>query len=269
MSVDMDDPRGNFGILSSSCFTGSLVGQPPIVFAVMCYAVANARPYEDDELGLVGTLEINPALLAATFSVSPANVTDAIRTLCEPDPDSRSRVAEGRRLIHKGAFRYHLVNMAKYRKAESMDALREKWRADKRRQRSARTQVDTGGQSVDSPHVPLTLTLPLTSSSPKKRRTAKQSDDAGYETWYSHWPRKTAKHAGRRAWARMSEADRQTALEDIPKRGPLIRRSVTDDRYIQHPATFLNGRGWEDPLPTPADGRQVDMNRVEDYEYGS
>ena len=73
--------RGSFGILSASCFTGSMFGQPPLVFAVMCYAVANAKPSDHPELGVVGRLELHPTLLAGTFGVKPPEVTEAINDL--------------------------------------------------------------------------------------------------------------------------------------------------------------------------------------------
>lgn len=65
--------------------------------------------------------------------------------------------------------------------------------------------------------------------------------------WY-RYPKKVAKLDAQRAWSRLSRADQRTCLERLP---PLVAHwqlSGTLRRFIPYPATFLNGRRWEDDI---------------------
>ena len=128
-----------YGKHFASMYEGSLFGQPPIVFAVLAYAFSNARPARDDGECYV---EINPILLAATFSTPADEIMETLRYLESPDPNSRSTREEGRRLvlvgddICSGPRQYRLVNGRKYREMKDEDDRREQNRNAKRRQRA-------------------------------------------------------------------------------------------------------------------------------------
>lgn len=95
-----------YGKFFASTFTGSMFGAGADVFAVWGYVIANT---------VDSTIELNPALLAAHIGSSPANITAAIEYLCRPDPQSRNKEHEGRRLLHEAGFQYHVVSHALYR----------------------------------------------------------------------------------------------------------------------------------------------------------
>lgn len=124
-------------------YEGSLFGQRPIVFAVLAYAISNARPARADGECYV---EINPMLLAATFSTPANEIMETLRYLESPDPNSRSPREEGRRLalvgddICHGPRQYRLVNGRKYREMRDEDDRREQNRHAKRRQRTKESQ---------------------------------------------------------------------------------------------------------------------------------
>ena len=63
----------------------------------------------------------------------------------------------------------------------------------------------------------------------------------GFELFYGPYPLKKAKIDGQRAWDKLSETDKQLAIDAIPK---LI--AATDPNYYPYPATFLNGKRWLD-----------------------
>ena len=67
-----------------------------------------------------------------------------------------------------------------------------------------------------------------------------------FENFWQSYPRREAKIAAQRAWKRLSFTDRQKAIEGIYK---FLCR---DRRFIPHPATYLNGRRWEDEVVQPA-----------------
>ena len=82
--------------------------------------------------------------------------------------------------------------------------------------------------------------------------------------WY-RYPKRVDKLAAQRAWARLSPADRTQAVESLPAHVAYWQLSGTRKQFIPHPATWLNGRRWEDELAdldTPlTDLGQCDWNR--------
>lgn len=92
-------------------YTGSMVGKGALTFAVMGYVVANSKPDKN-----VGTqVELNPVLLSAILGEAVESVEKTIEFLCSPDPKSRSKGEDGRRLIRIGEYDYRVVNGEKYR----------------------------------------------------------------------------------------------------------------------------------------------------------
>jgi len=100
-----------FGKHFASMYTGSMVGKGAVVFAVMGYVIANAEPIGEEEM----QVELNPILLAMILGEEVKEVQGAIAFLCAPDPNSRTKAEEGRRLVRLGQFDYRLVNGPKYR----------------------------------------------------------------------------------------------------------------------------------------------------------
>ncbi len=70
----------------------------------------------------------------------------------------------------------------------------------------------------------------------------------GFERFWSAYPRKKSKGAAEKVWAKI--APDRVLVDRIVEAANRYRSSenVTRDggRYLQHPATWLNARGWED-----------------------
>lgn len=115
-----------FGKYFASTFTGSMVGAGPCTFAVWGYVIANCKN---------GTVEINPTILAAILGTTKEDVDKSIEYLTAPDPASRSKVLDGRRLVKVGAFFYEVPNHATYRGILNDEERREYFRDKKREQR--------------------------------------------------------------------------------------------------------------------------------------
>lgn len=122
------------GKIYASMYTGSMVGAGAMAFALMPYAIANARPDEGC------TVDLNPSILSTIFGETEDNVLKAIEFLCSPDPKSRSPEHEGRRLVHvgPGPFRYFVVNLENYRQVASDQVRTEYWRQYKQWVRTGR-----------------------------------------------------------------------------------------------------------------------------------
>jgi hypothetical protein len=110
-----------YGKHFASMYEGSMVGSGPLVFALMGYVIAKQEP--DSEVG--SQVDLNPVLLAVIFGVKEREVEEAIGFLCAPDPKSKSKEEEGRRLVRLGQFAYRVVNGAKYRAVRDQQARRE------------------------------------------------------------------------------------------------------------------------------------------------
>ena len=101
-------------------YEGSMVGAGFHVYAVWDYCITKNRS---------GFIELNPKLLAFVLDGghegSEQKVSDAIDFLTKPDPSSRSKVEDGRRLVKEGQFQYRMVNWASYEGVKSIADLRE------------------------------------------------------------------------------------------------------------------------------------------------
>jgi len=117
-----------YGKLFASAFTGSLYGAGLNVHAVWGYAIANA-----DRRGYV---ELNAKMLAATLGGTYEEIATAIKKLISPDPESRTKAEEGKRMLREGQFIYRIVNYETYRSMRDEDARRESQRKKTRDKRS-------------------------------------------------------------------------------------------------------------------------------------
>ena len=97
-----------YGQHYESMYCGSMVGAGALVFALMGYIIAKTKPRSH-------TIDLNPTILSVIFGEPVESVEKAIEKLCQPDPKSRSKREEGRRLIRRGEFEYFVVNHEFYR----------------------------------------------------------------------------------------------------------------------------------------------------------
>lgn len=133
-----------FGKIFSSMFTGSMVGSGATVFAVWSYVIAEMTPHKDTM-----HVEINPKLLAFILGEPIKDVDRAITSLCSPDPKSRSKEHEGRRLLRLGEYSYEVVNGKKYRDMRNQEQRREQNREHQARYRERHklpTNTPTSGE---------------------------------------------------------------------------------------------------------------------------
>lgn len=72
-----------------------------------------------------------------------------------------------------------------------------------------------------------------------------------FDAWWSLYPKKVARAEAKKAWSRMSDADRAAAMEALPAHVRYWDAVGTERHYMPHPATWLNGRRWEDELEMP------------------
>lgn len=129
-----------FGKHYETMYTGSMVGAGALAFAVMGWVIAKQRPSR--EFGSV--VEINPKLLAFIIGEKEEDVEKEVEKMCQPDPHSRSKEEEGRKLVRLEQFNYRVVNGAKYRAMRDEEKRRE---YDRERKRENRGKKGKGGKN--------------------------------------------------------------------------------------------------------------------------
>lgn len=126
-----------YGKHFESMYEGSMVGAGAVVFAVWGYVIAKTKPRTE-------TVGLHPTHLAMILGEQEAEIEKAVSFLCEPDPKSRSKEHEGRRLIPVGGYEYQVVNFKKYRELVLEENRREYMREYMTRRRATQ---DSGDQS--------------------------------------------------------------------------------------------------------------------------
>jgi len=121
-----------YGKIFESLYTGSMIGAGSPTFAVWGYVIANMKP--DDSVG--AQVELNPELIRLVLGEKREVVEKVIEWLCSPDPGSRSKAEEGRRLMKIGEYSYRVVNGARYMAIRKEEERREYYREAKRKQRA-------------------------------------------------------------------------------------------------------------------------------------
>ena len=78
-------------------------------------------------------------------------------------------------------------------------------------------------------------------------RSQKEKDPPGFDDWYAAYPRKVGKGQARKAYA---GACKKTDSETLLRAAEGFSRTIagTDEKFIPHPATWLNGERWLDEV---------------------
>lgn len=106
-----------FGKLFASMYAGSMYGAGPEVFAVWPYVIATAD--------MTGVVELNSEMMANALGMTKERVESVIERFLQPDPKSRSKVKDGRKLERLGEYSYQIINYAHYRAIRTGEDRRE------------------------------------------------------------------------------------------------------------------------------------------------
>jgi len=121
-----------------------MMGAGALFYAVWGYVISHAVPSR--EHGSV--VELNPALIGVLLGEDAGDVEVVIGRMCEPDPKSRSKNEEGRKLVRLGQYLYRVVNGEKYRAIRDAEERREYqrlWMAEKRKKKQPKAFVGMPG----------------------------------------------------------------------------------------------------------------------------
>jgi len=137
-----------YGKHFSSMYSGSMVGSGALYFAVWGYVISHAMP--DVKVGT--QVELNPKIISAIIGdVQVADIEAVIQKMCSPDPKSRTKSEEGKKLIKLGEFDYQVVNGSKYRAIRDQQARRDQNREAQRRHREKKA-AEKAAKEFAKPH---------------------------------------------------------------------------------------------------------------------
>lgn len=195
-----------YGKHFAQTYTGSMFGAGPVVFAAWGYVIANTR--RD------GTVELNAALLAATLGTDVSSVEQALSYLTAPDPRSRSKEHDGRRLIPLGEYLYRVPSYQRFnamRSDEERRAYNRTKQRESRTRRSRRVKADVKDcQSLSatvsrgqprSAHIP--VTVPVDTTTTDAARPSRSTSDGypeAFERTFAVYPRRAGGNPKRRAF---------------------------------------------------------------------
>jgi hypothetical protein len=188
--------------------------------------------------------------LARRANVTLQEVEAALSAFLAPDPYSRTKDDDGRRIeeIDGG---WHLINHGKYSAIRGTDERREykrQWDRDNRpsgHQRAAvRPQSDRSPTKPDSPAPPaLTPTPDLKEQ--KTKSSARQAER--FADWWAVYPKKVKRKDAEALWRRRDfDAIADLLIADA------LNRAANDDGwqrgYVPDPTTYLNQERWNDEV---------------------
>lgn len=249
-------------------YTGSMFGKPAIVFAVWGYVIANMRPSRKDGQCYV---ELNAAVLAATFSTTIDEVNQALECLEAPDPGSRSKEAEGRRIVclddeRQGPCQYQVVNGSHYRAIRDEEERRIYLREAKRQSRAkAKSTKSTNVNHGQPPSTQVEVEV--------ENKDTKGSEPPRFAEFWATYPKRSGGNPRKAAL----KAYRGRLADGIPEEnivnGAARYRKFCDatgktgTEYVKQAQYWLspNFEGWSEGWATP----DVPMSSIGVYDEDS
>lgn len=104
----------------------------------------------------------------------------------------------------------------------------------------------------------------------RKTTSSPPVEDALFVEFYGAYPKKVQKQAALAAWAKLVNGDRELAVAGARVFGTIYRDAAPErKKFIPYPASWLNGRRWEDDpeaLAESADVKKTSTPRISDEE---
>lgn len=233
-----------------------------------------------------GEVDMTADALSRRTTIPIEIISEGIHRLLEPDPDSRSPVEEGRRIVPMDPARnwgWRIVNYERYRNIRSEEERRDYWRKWKSEDRARKKVHAVPGKSIQGPQQstmsiqadaeaevevevvvrsnPLVTDVTGVSVEPTTKGSATRVTDTptrvtdtpshlngAFDAFWSAYPKKSSKLDAVRAWKKVREGDVAAVMVG------LLRDKASEQwarGVIPHPASWLNKRRWEDEVLAP------------------
>lgn len=153
----------------------------------------------------------------------------------------RAALIEGDKLTVSGEF---LTNKRADNELETLAKLQ-----DKQRENRSRPNKNNKIESPRSDHTEPEPEVDTDVST--KKDQAKPDRFVGFDAFWEIWPNKTAKDRARKAWGAMSVENKRAAFSAVRAGWFEKWRASKPDANPIHPASFLNGKRWQDEFNQP------------------
>lgn len=176
-----------------------------------------------------GMVDMTMETISRRTTIPVDIIRKGIAALEAPDPGSRRREEEGRRLVRLDQHRdwgWQIVNYEHYRNIRNADERREYMRGYMRERRAGENKPAT--------------------------RKAPARVNGSFATFWNAYPRKESRIEAEKAWSKINpdeglQGEILAAIERQKRDGCLVARATQDGRStIPHPSTWLNGQRWKD-----------------------
>jgi len=203
--------------------------------------------------------------LARRANVTLQEVEAALAAFLAPDPYSRTKDDDGRR-IEEAEGGWHLINHGKYsaiRGAEERKEYKRQWDREHRPSGHARAVRPQSDDSPTKPDGPTSLALTPTPTQRAEEQKAPVRQAARFEDFWTAYPVKKGKAAAEKAW-------RTKRLDPIADQLIAhVSRMHTEDAdwargFIPHGSTYINGERWNDE-PRSKTGQQAKPSTAADF----
>lgn len=207
--------------------------------------------------------------LAARANVPIEDFEAALELLMSPDPNSTSQDEEGRRVVDAGPNVLHVVTYGHYRGLRDPDEVREGARIRKQKQRARekaedvhvhhtshknvtkshdKAEAEAEADTYTSTHIEddvqglMDIRLDEDAPPPKEKRVSR------FGEFWDLYPRRIQRARAEKAWKKLTKAQEQAAIDAIPQHCAMWARQKREKDKIPYPATWLNGKSWEDEI---------------------
>jgi len=80
----------------------------------------------------------------------------------------------------------------------------------------------------------------------REREREGRVDD--FKPFWEAWPKRVGKDKALKAWNKLSTEERYSAMQALPSHKKQTAWTKDNGQYIPHPATWLNGKRWQDEI---------------------
>lgn len=196
-----------------------------------------------------GTLDMTAEILARTTLVPLDIIKKGIEVLLKPDPDSRGKEEEGRRIVPLDPNRdwgWRIVNIERYRRRygreDRNEYQREYMREHRKRAKESEEKKGNGGESrLD-----------------------------GFDQFYQAYPRHVGRAVAEKVWIKLhpDAALQGVLLNAIERQKATEQWQSGNGQFIPHPATWLNGKRWNDEIRDAASPDYSGLIKRLETKYG-
>jgi len=206
-----------------------------------------------------GTVDMTSEAIARRTTIPLEIIVKGVAALLLPDAKSRTPTEDGRRIMPLCDGRdwgWCIVNYTHYRQLKREEDRREYHRNYWNEKRSIKTNsTDSTPLKRLNTTQATQLNQPIAEAYANAEAINTIIKPDGFDVFYKAYPRKVGKTAAGKAFAKAKAgAHLVDILADIASRQSSGEWTAEKAQFIPHPATYLNGKRWEDEQGTGTGG---------------